>query len=137
MRFSSFLTRFIGQTDGTSVIQYDCSKRCVLSSCTAVIQLKLCAIAISDAVRTSLGPRGMDKMVRGLGMLRGRHTHPVSFQIQTSKGEVIVTNDGATILKSIQALHPAAKMVNCLYSSIFDWRLLRFLARGFVCCTGY
>lgn len=32
-------------------------------------------------------------------------------QIQTSKGEVIVTNDGATILKSIQALHPAAKMV--------------------------
>lgn len=36
---------------------------------------------------------------------------PDSFQIQTSKGEVIVTNDGATILKSIQALHPAAKMV--------------------------
>ncbi|KAF9566348.1 T-complex protein 1 [Agrocybe pediades] len=51
------------------------------------------AKAISDAVRTSLGPRGMDKM------------------IQTSKGEVIVTNDGATILKSIQALHPAAKML--------------------------
>ncbi|KAF8921137.1 T-complex protein 1 [Mucidula mucida] len=51
------------------------------------------AKAISDAVRTSLGPRGMDKM------------------IQTSKGETIVTNDGATILKSIQALHPAAKML--------------------------
>lgn len=51
------------------------------------------AKAISDAVRTSLGPRGMDKM------------------IQTSKGEVIVTNDGATILRSIQALHPAAKML--------------------------
>ncbi|KIM49340.1 hypothetical protein M413DRAFT_438525 [Hebeloma cylindrosporum] len=51
------------------------------------------AKAISDAVRTSLGPRGMDKM------------------IQTSKGEVIVTNDGATILKSVQALHPAAKML--------------------------
>lgn len=32
-------------------------------------------------------------------------------KIQTSKGEVIVTNDGATILKNIQALHPAAKMV--------------------------
>ncbi|KAF9053853.1 t-complex protein 1 [Hymenopellis radicata] len=52
------------------------------------------AKAISDAVRTSLGPRGMDKM------------------IQTSKGETIVTNDGATILKSIQALHPAAKMLD-------------------------
>ncbi|KAF8911011.1 T-complex protein 1 [Gymnopilus junonius] len=51
------------------------------------------AKAISDAVRTSLGPRGMDKM------------------IQTAKGEVIVTNDGATILKSVQALHPAAKML--------------------------
>ena len=35
-----------------------------------------------------------------------------SSQIQTSKGEVLVTNDGATILKSIQALHPASKMVN-------------------------
>ncbi|KDQ61036.1 hypothetical protein JAAARDRAFT_67441 [Jaapia argillacea MUCL 33604] len=51
------------------------------------------AKAISDAIRTSLGPRGMDKM------------------IQTSKGETIITNDGATILKSIQALHPAAKML--------------------------
>ncbi|KAK2466842.1 hypothetical protein APHAL10511_001100 [Amanita phalloides] len=51
------------------------------------------AKAISDAVRTSLGPKGMDKM------------------IQTAKGEVIVTNDGATILKSIQAVHPAAKML--------------------------
>ncbi|EPS95438.1 hypothetical protein FOMPIDRAFT_1132484 [Fomitopsis schrenkii] len=51
------------------------------------------AKAISDAVRTSLGPRGMDKM------------------IQTSKGELVITNDGATILKSIQALHPAAKML--------------------------
>ncbi|KIM28681.1 hypothetical protein M408DRAFT_329151 [Serendipita vermifera MAFF 305830] len=51
------------------------------------------AKAISDAVRTSLGPKGMDKM------------------ISTSKGEVIVTNDGATILKSIQALHPAARML--------------------------
>lgn len=36
-------------------------------------------------------------------------------QIQTSKGEVIVTNDGATILKSIQALHPAAKMVRHIW----------------------
>ena len=42
--------------------------------------------------------------------------HLIITQIQTSKGEVIVTNDGATILKSIQALHPAAKMV-CNYKS--------------------
>ena len=66
--------------------------------------------AISDAVRTSLGPRGMDKMVRDerLPTLRAL---TLKYQIQTPKGEVIITNDGATILKCIQAMHPAAKMV--------------------------
>ncbi|KAG8948259.1 T-complex protein 1 subunit delta [Tulasnella sp. 424] len=48
---------------------------------------------IGDVVRTSLGPKGMDKM------------------IQTPQGEVIITNDGATILKHIAVLHPAAKML--------------------------
>lgn len=48
--------------------------------------------AVSDAIRTSLGPRGMDKM------------------IQASGGDVTITNDGATILKQMQVLHPAAKM---------------------------
>ncbi|KAJ3054336.1 T-complex protein 1 subunit delta [Rhizophlyctis rosea] len=52
------------------------------------------AKAVADAVRTSLGPRGMDKM------------------IQTGKNdEVIITNDGATILKQMSVLHPAAKML--------------------------
>lgn len=49
--------------------------------------------AVADAVRTSLGPRGMDKM------------------IQTAQGEVVITNDGATILKHMSVMHPAAKMV--------------------------
>jgi len=44
-------------------------------------------------IRTSLGPRGMDKM------------------IQDSKGEVIITNDGATILKQMDVVHPTAKMM--------------------------
>lgn len=39
---------------------------------------------MADAIRTSLGPRGMDKM------------------IQAEKGEVLITNDGATILGQIQ-----------------------------------
>ena len=56
--------------------------------------------AVADAVRTSLGPRGMDKM------------------IQTAQGEVIITNDGATILKHMSVLHPAARMVRSS-SSIF------------------
>lgn len=34
------------------------------------------------------------------------------FQIQDGKGDVMITNDGATILKQMQVLHPAAKMVN-------------------------
>ncbi|EPY51072.1 chaperonin-containing T-complex delta subunit Cct4 [Schizosaccharomyces cryophilus OY26] len=51
------------------------------------------ARSVADAIRTSLGPRGMDKM------------------IQTGKGEVVLTNDGATILKHLSVLHPAAKML--------------------------
>ncbi|KAG7235721.1 hypothetical protein INR49_002290 [Caranx melampygus] len=49
--------------------------------------------AVADAIRTSLGPKGMDKM------------------IQDEKGDVTITNDGATILKQMQVLHPAAKML--------------------------
>lgn len=63
-------------------------------------------------MRTSLGPKGMDKMARCLSLLHLiQELTSAWLQIQTSKGEVIITNDGATILKSIQALHPAAKMV--------------------------
>lgn len=51
------------------------------------------AKAVSDAVRTSLGPKGMDKM------------------ITTGTGEVVITNDGATILKHMAVLHPAARML--------------------------
>ncbi|KAJ8905661.1 hypothetical protein NDN08_002167 [Rhodosorus marinus] len=49
------------------------------------------ARSVADAVRTSLGPRGMDKMV------------------QTETGDVLVTNDGATILEKMNVQHPAAK----------------------------
>ena len=51
------------------------------------------AKALSDAIRTSLGPRGMDKM------------------IQDAKGEVTITNDGATILNQMKVVHPAARML--------------------------
>ena len=53
----------------------------------------MAAIAISDAVKSTLGPKGMDKM------------------LVDSMGDVVVTNDGATILKEIDVEHPAAKMV--------------------------
>ncbi|MBS3127434.1 thermosome subunit, partial [Candidatus Woesearchaeota archaeon] len=53
----------------------------------------LAAKAVAQAVRTTLGPKGMDKM------------------IVDSVGDVIVTNDGVTILKEMHIEHPAAKMV--------------------------
>ncbi|UKJ87762.2 T-complex protein 1 delta subunit [Theileria orientalis] len=53
----------------------------------------LAAKAVADLVRTSLGPKGMDKM------------------IQDGKGGVIITNDGATILKELSLVHPTAKMM--------------------------
>ena len=58
------LTRVIaGQADGSSLVEHGRCKRCALTS-LYTIQLLTSHIAISDAVRTSLGPRGMDKMVR-------------------------------------------------------------------------
>jgi len=51
------------------------------------------AKGVADAVRTSLGPKGMDKMIK------------------TADGNVTITNDGATILKKIEVMHPVAKML--------------------------
>ena len=51
------------------------------------------ARAVADAVRSTLGPRGMDKM------------------LVDSLGDVVITNDGVTILKEIDIEHPAAKMI--------------------------
>eukprot|EP00735_Rhodelphis_limneticus_P003663 TRINITY_DN15160_c0_g1::TRINITY_DN15160_c0_g1_i1::g.30672::m.30672 TRINITY_DN15160_c0_g1::TRINITY_DN15160_c0_g1_i1::g.30672 ORF type:complete len:547 (+),score=214.91,sp/Q9LV21/TCPD_ARATH/63.21/0.0,Cpn60_TCP1/PF00118.19/5.8e-139 TRINITY_DN15160_c0_g1_i1:58-1641(+) len=53
----------------------------------------IAAKAVADCIRTSLGPRGMDKM------------------LQLSNGEVLISNDGATILSKMEVLHPAAKML--------------------------
>ena len=51
------------------------------------------AKAIAEAVRSTLGPKGMDKMM------------------VDSMGDVVITNDGVTILKEIEVEHPAAKML--------------------------
>jgi thermosome len=51
------------------------------------------ATLVAEIVRTSLGPRGMDKM------------------LVDTLGDVTITNDGATILKEIDVQHPAAKMM--------------------------
>ncbi|WP_425433211.1 thermosome subunit alpha, partial [Halobacterium salinarum] len=49
--------------------------------------------AVAESVRTTLGPKGMDKM------------------LVDSSGEVVVTNDGVTILKEMDIEHPAANMI--------------------------
>ena len=53
----------------------------------------LAAKMVSEVVKTTLGPRGMDKM------------------LVSPTGEIIVTNDGVTILDEMQIEHPAAKMM--------------------------
>ena len=53
----------------------------------------IAAKSVADAVRTSLGPRGMDKMIK------------------KGDGEVLITNDGATILSQMEVFHPTAKML--------------------------
>jgi len=53
----------------------------------------MAAKVIAEVIKTSLGPRGMDKM------------------LVDSLGDVVITNDGATILKEMEVEHPAAKMM--------------------------
>ena len=53
----------------------------------------MAAKMVADIVKSSLGPRGLDKM------------------LVDSLGDVTITNDGATILKEIDAQHPTAKMM--------------------------
>jgi len=53
----------------------------------------MAAKAVANAVRTTLGPKGMDKM------------------LVDSLGDVVITNDGVTILREMDIEHPAAKMI--------------------------
>ena len=50
-------------------------------------------IAIADTLASTLGPRGMDKL------------------IVNDRGEAQITNDGATILKLLDIVHPAARIL--------------------------
>lgn len=53
----------------------------------------MAAKAVAEAIRTTLGPRGMDKM------------------LVDGSGDVTITNDGVTILRELDIQHPAAKML--------------------------
>mmetsp|Transcript_40861 Transcript_40861/g.73423 ORF Transcript_40861/g.73423 Transcript_40861/m.73423 type:complete len:530 (-) Transcript_40861:69-1658(-) len=81
----------------TAAVQYQGSKGELLSENSKKKSVRNANIdaakAVADAVRTSLGPRGMDKMV------------------VSPNGEVLITNDGATILQKMTVTQPAAKML--------------------------
>ncbi|KAK8718906.1 hypothetical protein OTU49_014370, partial [Cherax quadricarinatus] len=57
-----------------------------------ISNINACA-AVVDAIRTTLGPRGMDKL------------------IVDTKGQATISNDGATIMKQLDIVHPAAKIL--------------------------
>ena len=58
----------------------------------------LIAKGVSDAIRTSLGPHGMDKII-------------------ISEKEILITNDGATIMKNAKFEHPVAKLLSSVSES--------------------
>ena len=60
---------------------------------------------IVDAVRTTLGPRGMDKMIVDEKKVK---QIILSFLV-TYMSQVTISNDGATIMKLLDIVHPAAK----------------------------
>ena len=53
----------------------------------------MAAKIVAETIRTTLGPKGMDKM------------------IVDSMGDITITNDGVTILEEMQIEHPTAKMI--------------------------
>ena len=76
------------------------------------------AKAVAQAVRTTLGPKGMDKM------------------IVDANGDVTVTNDGVTILREMQIEHPAAKMVVEIAKTLSDWIKIEDLYPDFIYLNG-
>jgi hypothetical protein len=79
-----------GETDGGAQIEHHRRKR--FSARKYIRWERLTFSGIADAIRSSLGPKGMDKMIQ-------------------TENTTIITNDGATILKHMAVLHPAARMV--------------------------
>lgn len=69
--------------DGTDTAQGKAQIISNINACCAVV----------DIVKSTLGPRGMDKLIHGEG------------------GEALVTNDGATVMKKLQVVHPAARIL--------------------------
>lgn len=84
-------------------------------------------MGVTDIVRTTLGPRGMDKL------------------IHDDKGKTTISNDGATIMKLLDIVHPAAKILVDIAKSqdsevlylLFFYSLPPFVHYLFIQISGY
>ena len=75
----------------------------IFYSIQVISNINACS-AIVDAIRTTLGPRGMDKL------------------IVDNRGKATISNDGATIMKLLDVVHPAAKtLVDIAKSQVSSW----------------
>lgn len=81
-----------GQYGGQPIVIVDPSKERTKGRDALSMNISA-AQAVSDIVKTTLGPKGMDKM------------------LVNQIGDIVLTNDGATILKEMSIEHPTAKMV--------------------------
>ncbi len=81
-----------GQYGGQPIVIVDPSKERTKGRDALSMNISA-AQAVSDIVKTTLGPKGMDKM------------------LVNAIGDIVLTNDGATILKEMSIEHPTAKMV--------------------------
>lgn len=99
LSFSELLTIFVSKQKGTlapiQILRDDAREE---KSENARMSNFIGAIAIGDLVRSTLGPSGMDKI-----LLSQRDVGPQS--------DIVITNDGATILKAINLDNPAAKIL--------------------------
>ena len=72
------------------------------------------ATAVAALVKSTLGPKGMDKIIQNV-LLESCSNE----QVTTSNGSLLITNDGATILKSVNVDNAAAKIL-CELAKIQD-----------------
>ena len=80
------------QVNGDQVYVLPEGAQRVMGSDAMRINIAIC-YAVANIVKTTLGPRGMDKM------------------LVSDLGDIVITNDGATILEEMNVDHPAAKLM--------------------------
>jgi hypothetical protein len=91
------------------------TKICEKITATACISASMHACtAVADVVRTTLGYRGMDKLI---------HDH---------KGTVTISNDGATVMKLLDIVHLAPKILVNIAKSLYSHRYFFFLCSCFL-----